>query len=71
MQESGGVVAFVEVFEDGGEDLGDFFGEGDALGRRFEEAGFESCVEEGGGEEDGFVGCEEAAGGADGEGYDG
>lgn len=26
MQEAGVVVAFVEVFEDGGEDLGKFFG---------------------------------------------
>ena len=41
MEECGGVVAFVEVFEDGGEDFGDLFGEGDALGGGFEEVGCE------------------------------
>ena len=52
VQEFGVVVAFVEVFEDGGEDFGDFFGEGDAFGVGFEELAAGYGGEEGGGGED-------------------
>ena len=69
MQEAGVIVAFVEVFEDGGEDLGAFVGKGAAFGVGFEELGADYGGEEGGGGEDGFVGCEEAVVGADGDGY--
>ena len=64
------VVAFVEVFEDGGEDLGGFFGEVDPVGGRFEELAASDGGEEGRGGEDGGVRGEEALFGADAEGYD-
>ena len=68
VQEFGVVVALVEIFEHGGEDFGNFFGEGDAFCLRFEELAALDGGEEGGGGEDGFVGGEEAGGGANGEG---
>lgn len=70
VQEFGVVVAFVEEFEDGGEDFRDFFREGDAFGLGLEELAAGYGGEEGGGGQDGGVGCEEAGGGADGEGQD-
>ena len=71
VEEAGIVVAFVKVFEDGGEDFGDLFGEGDALGGGLEELATDDGGEEGGGGEDIFVGGEEALFGADAEGDDG
>ena len=65
VEETGVVVAFVEVFEDGGEDLGDFFGEGDAFGGGLEELAAADCGEEGRCGEDVFVGGEETLFGAD------
>ena len=59
VEETRVVVAFVEVFEDGGEDLGDLFGEGDSFGGGLEELAAADCSEEGGGGEDVFVGGEE------------
>ena len=70
VQQAWVVVAFVEVFEDGGEDLGGFVREGDAFGDGFEEAGADYGGEEGGERKDIFVGGEEALFGADTEGYD-
>ena len=70
VQEAGVVVAFVEVFEDGGEDLRGFVWEGNAFGDGFEELGADYSREEGGEGEDIFVGGEEALFGADAEGYD-
>lgn len=64
------VVAFVEVFEDGGEDFRELVGEGDAFGGRFEELAAADGGEEGGGGEDVFVGGEEALLDADAEGDD-
>lgn len=70
VQEARVVVAFVEVFQHRGEDLGRFVGEGDAFGDGLEELGADYGGEEGGEGEDVFVGGEEAGGGADAEGYD-
>lgn len=67
MEQAGIVIAFVKVFEDGGEDFGDFFGEVDSFGGGFEELATADGGEEGGGGEDVFVGGEEALGGADAE----
>lgn len=63
-----GVVAFVEEFEDGGEDFGVLGGEVEAFGCG-EELGAEGLGEVGGFGQDVFVGGEEALGGADAEGY--
>ena len=71
VQEARVVVAFVEVFEDGGEDFGDFFGQGDSFGAGLEELAAADGGEEGGVGEDVFVGGEEALLGADAEGDDG
>ncbi len=71
VQEARVVVAFVEVLEDGGEDFGALFGEGDALGGGLEELAAADGGEEGGGGEDVLVGGEEALLGADAEGDDG
>ena len=71
MEEAGVVVAFVEVLEDGGEDFGDFFGEGNSFGGGLEELAADDCGEEGGSRENVFVGGEEALFGADAEGDDG
>ena len=60
VEETGVVVAFVEVLEDGGEDLGDLFGEGDSFGGGLEELAAADCGEEGRSGEDVFVGGEEA-----------
>ena len=70
MQEAWVVIAFVEVFEDGGEDLRGFVREGDAFGDGFEELGADYGGEEGGEGEDIFVGGEEALFGTDAEGHD-
>lgn len=64
------VVAFVEVFEHRGENLGGLVRQGDAFGDAFEELGAADCGEEGGEGEDVFVGGEEALFRADAEGYD-
>ena len=71
VQEAGIVVAFVEVFEDGGEDFGKLFGEVDAFGGGFEELAAADGGEEGAVGEDVFVGGEEALLGSDAEGDDG
>ena len=71
VQEARVVVAFVEVFEDGGEDLRDFFGQGDPFSAGLEELAAADGGEEGGVGEDVFVGGEEALLGADAEGDDG
>ena len=71
VEQAGVVVAFVEVFEHGGEDFGEFFGEVDSFGAGFEELAAADGGEEGGGGEDVFVGCEEALLDADTEGDDG
>ena len=71
VQEARVVVAFVEVFEDGGEDLGDFFGKGDSFGGGLEELAADDSGEEGGSGEDVFVGGEEPLFGADAECDDG
>lgn len=71
MQEAWVVVAFVEVFEDGGEDFWEFFGEIDSFGGGFEELAAADGGEEGRGGEDVFMGCEEALLDADAEGDDG
>jgi len=60
VKEAGVVVALVEVFEHRAEDLGLFFGEGDAFGVGFEELAAAAGGEEGGGGEDVLVGGEEA-----------
>ena len=60
VQKAGIVVAFVEVFEDGGEDFGDFFGKVDSFGGGLEELATADGREEGRGGEDVLVGCEEA-----------
>ena len=52
VEEFGVVVAFVEVFEDGGEDFGYFFREGDAFGVGFKELTAGYGGEEGGSGED-------------------
>lgn len=59
VQETGVVVAFVEVFENGGEDLGNLFREGDSFGGGLEKLAAADCGEEGGSGEDVFVGGEE------------
>lgn len=41
------IVAFIEVFEDGGEYFGDLFGEIDPLGGRFEELATADCCKKG------------------------
>ena len=71
MQEAGVVVAFVEVFEDGGEDFGKLFGEVDSFGGGLEELAAADGGEEGGVGENVFVGGEEALLGSDAEGDDG
>ena len=70
MQQARVVVALVEVFEDGGEDLGEFFGEVDSFGAGLEELAAADGGEEGGGGEDVLVGGEEALLHADAEGDD-
>ena len=70
MEQAGIVVAFVEVFEHGGEDFGDFFGEVDPFGGGLEELAAADGGEEGGGGEDVLVGGEEALLDADAEGDD-
>ena len=65
------VVAFVEVFEDGGEDFGEFFREIYPFGGGFEELAATYGGEEGGVGENRFVGSEEAGFGADDECDDG
>ena len=69
--QTGVVIAFVEVFEDGGEDLGGLLGKVDAVRGRFEELAAGDGGEEGRGREDGGVGGKEALFGADAKGYDG
>jgi hypothetical protein len=64
------VVAFVEVFEDGGEDLGFFVWEGDSLACCFEELASAGCLEEWRVAELVFVGGEQSLFSADDEGYD-
>ena len=49
VQQARVVVAFVEVFEDGGEDLGELFGQVDSFGRGFEVLASADGGEEGGG----------------------
>lgn len=81
MLEAGGVVAFVEVFEDAGEDFGLFGGQVDAFvwgcdvwvrgGRGTEGLGGALCGEEGGCAEDGLVGGKETLLRAHAEDYDG
>lgn len=71
VQQARVVVALVEVLEDGGEDLGEFFGEVDAFGGGFEELAAADGGEEGGVGEDVFVGGEETLFGADADGDDG
>ena len=71
MKEAGVVVAFVEVFEDGGEDFRQLFREVDPFGGGLEELAAADGGEEGGVGEDVFVGCEEALLDADAEGDDG
>lgn len=71
MQKAGVVVAFVEVFEDGGEDFGELFGQVDSFGGGLEELAAADGGEEGGVGEDVFVGCEEPLLGAHAEGDDG
>ena len=71
VQQAWVVVAFVEVFEDGGEDFGDLFGQVDSFGGGFEELAPADGGEEGGGGQDVFVRCEEALLDADAEGDDG
>ena len=71
VEEAGVVVAFIEVFEDGGEDFGEFFGEVDSFGGGLEELAAADGGEEGGVGEDVFVGGEEALLGSDAEGDDG
>lgn len=60
VEEARVVVAFVEVLKDGGEDLGEFFGEADSFGGRFEELAAADGGEEGGVGQDVFMGGEEA-----------
>ena len=64
------VVAFVEVFEDGGEDFRLFFGHVDAAGMCFAELAAAGGSEERREAEDIFVGGEEALFTADDNGYD-
>ena len=71
MAETGIIVAFVEVFENGGEDLGEFFGEVDSFCGGFEELAAANGGEEGGMGKNIFVGGEEALFGADADGDDG
>ena len=70
VEEARVVVAFVEVFEDGGEDLGELFGEVDPFGAGLEELAAADGGEEGGGGEDVFVGGEESLVDADAQGDD-
>lgn len=70
VEETGVVVAFVEVFEHGGEDLGKFFGEVDFFCGGLEELAATNGGEEGGVGKDVFVGGEEALFGADADGDD-
>ena len=60
MEEAWVVIAFVEVFEDGGKDFGNLFGEAHPFGRGLEELAAADGCKEGRGGEDVFVGCEEA-----------
>ena len=71
VQEAGVVVAFVEVFEDGGEDFWELFRQVDSFGGGLEELTAADGGEEWGVGEDVFVGCEEALLCADAEGDDG
>ena len=70
VEKAGVVVAFVEVFEDGGEDFGEFFRQVDSFGGGLEELAAADGGEEGRGGEDVFVGCEETLLDADAEGDD-
>ncbi len=70
VEEAGVVVALVEVFEDGGEDFGEFFWQVDSFGGGLEELAAADGGEEGRGGEDVFVSCEEALLNADAEGDD-
>ena len=65
------VVAFVEVFEDRGEDFWDLFWQVDSFGCGFDELATANGCEEGRGGEDVLVGCEEALLGTNAEGDDG
>ena len=67
VQEARVVVAFVEVFEDAGEDFRELFGEVDSFGGALEELAAADGSEERGCREDVFVGGEEALHGADAE----
>lgn len=67
MEELGVVVTLVEVFEDRGEDLWDFFREGDSFGVGLEELATGYGGEEGRGIKDALMGSEEASGVANGE----
>jgi hypothetical protein len=62
------IIAFVEVFENGGKDFGLFVWEGDAFARRFHELASAGGLEEGRYTEDVFVSGEEALFAADDEG---
>ena len=53
------IIAFVEIFEDGREDLGFFVWEGDSFVRRFEELASAGCLEKWRDAEDVFVCGEE------------
>lgn len=65
------VIAFVEVFEDRGEYLGEFFGQVDTFGGGLEELAAADGGEEGRVGEDVFMGGEEALFMADADGDDG
>jgi hypothetical protein len=65
------VIAFIEVFKDGGEDLGLLVRKGDSLACCFEELASAGCLEEWRVAEDVFVGGEKSLFSSDNEGYDG
>ena len=71
VEEAGEVVAFVEVFEDGGEDFGELFGQVDSFGGGLEELAAADGGEEGGIGEDVFMRCEETLLGSNAESDDG
>ena len=70
VEEAGKVVAFVEVFEDGGKDFGQLFGQVDSFGGGLEELAAADGGEEGGVGEDVFMGCEETLLGSNAKGDD-